>query len=280
MLLISLSILEYEPELSKHINDLSESLAFLQILQLVGTKRIHCLHIDVMRPPLIPDRTAFSIELIKELYHALSQRIPLAIHLMVPDPILIIDKIGKFISRRERTNTSIILQRESFDSEIETLKAIDLVREKGYSKVGICLDLPTPCEALSEKIIEAVNMILLMTVRMGRGGQKYADKGTEKISYFSQRYPNMLIEVDGGINPQTAQKAKNAGAKAVVVGSYITRSNNPTEALLELTQTLMNRGKHKRLSRLDTPTREKQKSKNFICEVDNVLKKRARNRWD
>jgi len=233
-MLISLSILEYEPELSKHINNLSESLAFLQILQLVGTKRIHCLHIDVMRPPLIPDRTAFSIELIKELYHALSQKIPLAIHLMVPDPILIIDKIGKFISRRERANTSIIVQRESFDSENETLRAFDLIRERGYGKVGICLDLPTPCEALPGKIVEAVDMILLMTVRMGRGGQKYADEGTEKISYFSQRYPNMFIEVDGGINPHTAQIAKNAGAKGVVVGSFITRSNNPTEALLAL----------------------------------------------
>jgi len=205
---------------------------------MIGTKRIHCLHIDVMRPPLIPDRTAFSIELIKELYHALSQKIPLAIHLMVPNPLLIIDEIGRFISRRERANTSIILQRESFDSEIETLKAIGLVREKGYSKVGICLDLPTPCEALSEKIVEAADMILLMTVRMGRGGQKYADEGTEKISYFSQRYPDMLIGVDGGINPQTARLAKNTGAKAVVVGSYITRSNKLMEALRELTRSL------------------------------------------
>ena len=135
-MLISLSILEYESELPKHINDLSESLAFLQILQLAGTKRIHCLHIDVMRPPLIPDRTAFSIELIKELYHALSQKIPLAIHLMVLDPILIIDEIGKFISRRERANTSVIIQRESFDSENETLKAFDLVREKATVKSG------------------------------------------------------------------------------------------------------------------------------------------------
>jgi len=237
-MLISLSILEYEPELSKHINDLSESSAFLQILQLVGTKRVHSLHVDVMRPPLIPDRTTFSTDLIKELYHALSQKIPLAIHLIVPDPILIIDKIGKFISRGERANTSIIVQRESFDSENETLKAFDLVREKGYGKVGICLDLPTSCEALSEKTVEAADMILLMTVPMGRGGQKYADEGTKKISYFSQRYPNMFIEVDGGINPLTAQIAKNAGAKGVVVGSFITRSNNPTEALLELTRSL------------------------------------------
>jgi len=191
-----------------------------------------------MRPPLIPGRTAFSIELIKKLYYALSQRISLAIHLMVPDPMLIIDKMNKFISRRKRAKVYVIIQRESFNSENEALKAIGLIRELGYSKIGVCLDLPTPCEALSEKIIEAVDMILLMTVRMGRGGQKYADEGTQKILYFSKRFPNRLIEVDGGINPQTARIAKNAGAKAAVVGSFITRSNDPIEALLELTRSL------------------------------------------
>jgi len=237
-MLISLSILEYESELSKRIDALSESSAFLRILELIRTKGIYCIHIDVMRPPLIPDRTAFSIELIKKLCYALRGRISLAIHLMVPDPILIIDDIDKFTSREERAEICVIIQRESFDSESETLKAIDLIREKGYGKVGICLDLPTPCEALSKKIIEAVDMILLMTVRMGRGGQKYANKGTEKILYFSKRFPNTFIEVDGGINPQTAPIAKNAGAKAAVVGSFITRSNDPTEALQELKRTL------------------------------------------
>jgi len=132
----------------------------------------------------------------------------------------------------------VIIQRESFDSESEILRAIDHIREQNYGKVGVCLDLPTPCEALSEETVEAADMILLMTVRMGRGGQKYADEGTEKISYFSQQYPHKFIEVDGGINPQTAPIAKKAGAKAAVVGSFITRSNNPTEALLELTRSL------------------------------------------
>jgi len=233
-MLISLSILEYESELSRNI----DSLAFLQILRLVETKKIHWIHIDVMRPPLIPNRTAFSIDLIKKLYHALSPRIPLAIHLMVPDPILIIDKMNKFVSRDERAKIFVIIQRESFNSENEVLETIDLIRGLGYRKIGVCLDLPTPCEALSKKIIEAVDAILLMTVRMGRGRQKYVEEGTKKILYFSKQFPNRLIAVDGGINPQTVKIAKNAGAKAVVVGSFITRSSDPLEALLKLTWSL------------------------------------------
>ena len=237
-MLISLSILEYEQDLSNNIDDLSRSRSFLQILKLIETKRIYSVHVDVMRPPLIPDRTAFSIGLIEKLYHMLSRRIPLAIHLMVPDPLAIINETGRFVSREERLENLVIIQRESFDSENETLRAIHHLRGQNYSKIGVCLDLPTPCEALSEKIVEAADMILLMTVRMGRGGQKYSDEGTKKISYFSQRYPNKFIEVDGGINPQTARIAREAGAKAAVVGSFITRSSNPIEALLELMRSL------------------------------------------
>ena len=235
-MLISLSILEYEQDLSENTDNLLKSQSFLQILKLVETKKLYCVHVDVMRPPLIPNRTAFSIKLIGELYHALRNKIPLAIHLMVPDPLSIIDETSRLIPRKDRAENIVIIQRESFDTEDETLEAMDYIREQNYRKVGVCLDLPTPCEALSEKIVEAADMILLMTVRMGRGGQKYADEGTEKILYFSSRFPHKFIEVDGGINPQTAPIAERAGAKAAVVGSFITRSDDPIEALLELTR--------------------------------------------
>jgi len=235
-MLISLSILEYEQDLSNHADNLSESQSFLQILRLIETGNIYSVHVDVMRPPLIPDRTAFSINLIKRLYHALSGKIPLSIHLMVPDPLSIINETSESLSEEEKSENLVIIQRESFSSENEILEAIDSIREWGYGKVGVCIDLPTPCSALSEKTVESADMILLMTVRMGRGGQKYADEGTRKIQYFSQRYPHKFIEVDGGINPQTIQIAGKAGAKAAVVGSFITRSVNPVGALLELTQ--------------------------------------------
>jgi len=234
-MLISLSILEYEQDLSNNVNNIQESQSFLQILKLIETKRIYCVHVDVMRPPLIPDRTAFSIRLIEELHRTLSKKIPLAIHLMVPNPLSIINEMSRFVSRKERSETLVIIQRESFHSENEILTAINHLREQNYSKVGVCLDLPTPCSALSDKTVEAADMILLMTVRMGRGGQKYSDEGTKKILYFSQHYPHKFIEVDGGINPQTMPIAKRAGAKAAVVGSFITRSSRPAEALLKLT---------------------------------------------
>ena len=235
---ISLSILEYEQNLSEHIDVLPKSPIFLQILRLIGTRKIRFVHVDVMRPPLIPNRVTFPIKLIEKLYEALHERIPLSIHLMVSDPISIVDEIGRFIPREDRAINQIIIQRESFKSENETLKAINLLRKNGYNRVGICLDLPTPCRSISEKTVEAADFILLMTVHMGRGRQKYADEGTKKILHFSRLYPHKPIWVDGGINPHTVQIAEKAGAKAVVVGSFITLNKNPTEALLELTRSI------------------------------------------
>ena len=235
---ISLSILEYEQVLYDYLEGLTKSPTFNSILELIQTRMISFLHVDVMRPPLIPNRITFPIKLIEALYETLSQTIPLSIHLMVSDPLLIVDEMGRFIQRRDRPRTSIIIQRESFESEDDTLKAVNVIREEGYDNIGICLDLPTPCNLISDKMVEAADFILLMTVHMGRGRQRYVDKGTEKIVYFHQRYPDKPIWVDGGINIRTAQIVEKAGAKAIVVGSYITLNTDPKSTLLKLAQSL------------------------------------------
>jgi len=230
---ISLSILEYEPDLSRHTDNLAESEALSHIVQLTETGKIHRVHIDVMRPPMIPNRSAFSIELIQRLYEFLHSRIRLTAHLMVPDPFPIIEKMDKFIAEEKRRETVIIIQRESFGSEGETIQALKLLQERGYC-AGLCLDLLTSREALTENVIGAADTVLLMTVPMGRGGQRYSEEGTRRIAHFSQRFPNRIIQVDGGMNPRTISIAEKAGARVAVVGSFITRSSSPVRALLEL----------------------------------------------
>ncbi|MCW4019955.1 MAG: hypothetical protein NWF14_01815 [Candidatus Bathyarchaeota archaeon] len=232
-MMISLSILEYEPDLSEHADNLAESKALPQIDGLIRSGKIHRVHIDVMRPPMIPGKTKFSVELIRRLYEALHNRTLLAAHLMVPDPFPIVERINAFMPKEERLELLIIIQRESFSSEEETVKALNLLKEFGY-KVGICLNLPTSSETLTKEIVDSSDTVLLMTVPMGRGGQEYSDEGTERIAYFSQAFPDKMIEVDGGINAETIVLAEKAGAKIAVVGSFITRNENPVEAVLEL----------------------------------------------
>jgi ribulose-phosphate 3-epimerase len=235
-MLISLSILEYEQDLSKSLENLEKSEAFLNIIKLAQTGRVHDVHIDVMRPPIVP-RNKFSIDLIRKLYEELHDKIALTIHLMVGNPLEIIGEINSFIHKKERSETTIIVQVESFSSEHDALKVIKTLKKLGYM-VGICLNLPTAEERLTYKIVESADMVLLMTVPMGAGKQKYCEEATERIKRFSQRFPNKLIEVDGGIDPETIVKVWEAGARAAVIGSYITASENPMESLIKLEKAL------------------------------------------
>ena len=230
---IALSILEFEPDLSVHIDDISESDALPKIFNLIGTGRIHRVHIDVMRPPMIPGKAKFSVDLICRLYEVLHGKISLAAHLMVQEPFPIIDGMNEFIARADRAGMTLIIQRESFGSEDETIGALDLLKGQGY-KAGICIDLPTPSKVLTKKIVESADAVLLMSVPMGKGGQEYGRDATERIACFSREHPDRTMEVDGGIDPRTIARAERAGAGIVVVGSFITRSKNPEGAVLEL----------------------------------------------
>ena len=236
-MLIALSILEYEPDLAEHIDDIAESEAFSKIFSLIGTGKIHRVHIDVMRAPMVSGRTKFSVELICRLYGTLRNKIPLAAHLMVQDPFPVIEGMNSFISKEERAGTTVIVQRESFGSEEETIDALGFLRDLGY-RTGICLNLPTPREVLTSKIVENADTVLLMSVPMGKGGQEYGEDATERIGYFSEEFSSKTIEVDGGIDPQTILKARGAGARMVVVGSFITRNDDPEAAVLELERSL------------------------------------------
>lgn len=232
-MLISLSILEYEPELSSNINKLEDTEAFAKIISLVQTGKLNSIHIDVMRPPMIPGRSRFPLGLIEKLYEKLHEKISLTIHLMVNDPLSIIEEINKFIVDENKANIIIIVQVESFSSEDETIKSIETIKKYGY-KVGVSLNLASSRKKLTDKIVSSADLILLMTVPMGSGRQKFHEAATRRIKYFSTRFPNKTIMVDGGINPETIIKVWRAGAKAAVVGSYITTSGKPEEALLSL----------------------------------------------
>lgn len=235
---ISVSILEYEQTLYENIDDISISPVFGHIIKMINTGKMGSIHLDIMRPPLIPNRIVFPIKLVEKIYETLRRRISLSFHLMVPDPVIIIDEMNEFIPKKDRIKSFVTIHRESFSSENEITDAVKLIKEYGYGNVGVGLDLPTPCNAISERTVRTADFILLMTVHMGRGRQKYSEKGTEKIDYFSRKYPEKPIWVDGGINPHTARIAEKAGARILVVGSFITLKKNPVGGLLELANSI------------------------------------------
>ena len=101
---------------------------------------------------------------------------------------------------------------------------ISLIRECG-KRVGVAISLDTPVSRLSDDLLRKVDMVLVMTVYPGFGGQKYLEKCTEKIAEVRRRSDslglNMDIEVDGGIDRETISTVINAGANVIVMGSSI-----------------------------------------------------------
>ncbi|KAL0263793.1 UNVERIFIED_CONTAM: hypothetical protein PYX00_011091 [Menopon gallinae] len=105
-------------------------------------------------------------------------------------------------------------------------KLLTQIKDMGL-KAGIALNPSTPLEGL-DYLLEKLDLILIMTVNPGFGGQKFLDSQLKKIKILKSKIKNYNIElaVDGGVNNMTAPKLKEAGANVLVAGSYILNSNN------------------------------------------------------
>ena len=234
---ISLSILGYEKELSKKTGKLENSKEFSKILRLINSGLLYSMHIDIMRPALIDDRSSFSIELIKDLCIHLQKKIRIEFHLMVYNPIFFIREINELVDKKEMKDVFFIIQREAFKSEKEVIKRLKEIKCLGY-KAGIGLNFPTPLKELTNTIIQRSDLVLIMSVPMGEGGQKFKKTSIRRIKSISKRHPEIPIKVDGGINNITIKTVINAGAKIVVIGSFITKSMKPVKTLEMIRQVI------------------------------------------
>lgn len=100
-------------------------------------------------------------------------------------------------------------------------------------EAGIAINPATPVEVV-KPLIGLVQLVLVMTVNPGWGGQEFIEKTLEKVAVVRSWDPSVEIEVDGGIDPHTLPKAKAAGASIFVVGSWLTRQQDLAQGLREL----------------------------------------------
>jgi len=122
---------------------------------------------------------------------------------------------------------------EAFEDAEDAAKALRAIR--GARCVpGIAIDLPTPVDALKSGAVGEADIIHVMSVPAGRGGQRFHRESLSKISRLKEAYPSKLLEVDGGINRETGRLAVEVGADKLVVGSGITGSSDPLEAIESL----------------------------------------------
>ncbi|MDD6268701.1 MAG: ribulose-phosphate 3-epimerase [Oscillospiraceae bacterium] len=175
------------------------------------TSGVDMLHFDVMDGVFVPN-LSFGFPVLEAVDK--STDLFLDVHLMITDPL-------KYISRTIKAGADLItFHLESSSDPYETIEAI----RKGGVKAGIVIKPCTPYEAVLP-FVELVDVVLVMTVEPGFGGQSFMEDMLEKVKglrkYIDERELPVKIQVDGGINDKTAAAAVSAGADMLVVGSFL-----------------------------------------------------------
>lgn len=178
------------------------------------------LHIDVMDGQFVPPIT-FGDGMVKSL--ASFTKLYLEAHLMVESPERQVESFAKagckrFIFHAEATSHSHRL--------------VQSIHSHGM-EAGIAIN-PGTSTAQLEEVLPFVEVALVMTVNPGYGGQAFIPETMGKVSWIRERFPNLLIEVDGGIDPITISVAAEAGANLFVVGSYLQKPDTIQEAIRNL----------------------------------------------
>jgi len=180
---------------------------------------IEMLHIDVMDGHFVPNITIGPVVLqsIRKITD-----LELDVHLMISNP-------GQYIKAFADAGADILTVHS--EADIHLHRTLSLIKEMGI-KAGVSINPSTPL-FMVEEIAEIMDLLLIMSVNPGFGGQSFIEKSLEKIYKADQMRKNLkldfLIEVDGGIKPSNSSKVLNAGADILVAGSAIFKGRNISE---------------------------------------------------
>ena len=120
---------------------------------------------------------------------------------------------------------------ESFEEKENLIKTLKKIRAGG-KMAGLAIDLDTKIEVI-DPYIKYLDLVLIMSAKAGKGGQSFNESAIKKIKYVRKLSPEILIEVDGGVNDKSASKCVKAGVDILVAGSYI-YNNDVYEAIQNL----------------------------------------------
>lgn len=185
---------------------------------------VEVLHFDVMDGVFVPN-ISFGFPILEAVDR--STDLFLDVHLMITDPL-------RYIPQTIAAGADLVtFHLESQSDPYETIRAI----KDGGAQAGIVLKPGTPYEA-ALPFMELVDVVLVMTVEPGFGGQSFMRDMLDKIralrAYIDEKQLKVRIQVDGGINDRTAGEAVSAGAEMLVVGSYLFRQPSLSEGVQKL----------------------------------------------
>ena len=190
-------------------------------IEMVNESQADWFHIDIMDGVFVPN-ISYGMPVL-EAINRYAQK-PLDVHLMIVDP-------DRYISTFKKLGSKILTVH--FEACTHLHRTIQAIKQEGM-KAGVVINPHTPVSVL-EDIIQDIDLLLIMSVNPGFGGQSFIEntykkvmQAKELINSFNSR---ALIEVDGGVSTKNAKKLIEAGADALVAGSFVFNSDNPKEAI-------------------------------------------------
>ena len=190
-------------------------------IEMINTSEADWFHLDIMDGMFVPN-ISFGFPVIKHIKkHA---KKPLDVHLMIVDPDRYIDDFY---------NAGADILTVHYETCNHLHRTVQNIKSKGM-KAGVSLNPHTPVHLLKD-IISDVDLVLIMSVNPGFGGQKFIPNSIEKIKELKQlitdKKSNALIEVDGGVDNSNAKTLIDAGCDVLVAGSYIFGADDQMETI-------------------------------------------------
>lgn len=193
-------------------------------IEMINDSAASLIHIDVMDGVFVPN-ISFGFPVLKSIQPLVKK--PLDVHLMIVNP-------EKWVSQVRDTGAE--LMNFHWEATVHAHRLVQQIKEAGM-KAAITLNPATPVAMLRD-IVADLDMVLLMSVNPGFGGQKFIRntlaKTIELKALIAERDSHALIEIDGGVNEQTGRELAAAGADILVAGNYVFKAPDPKAAIATL----------------------------------------------
>ncbi len=199
----------------------SDFMNLFEDIKTIEKSGAHMLHFDVMDGVFV-NNISFGFPILKTVNKNTDMH--LDVHLMITDPL-------KYIKECQDGGADTITFHLESESDVDA--TIEAIKKTG-AKIGLSVKPNTPFEAV-KPYMDKIDMLLVMTVEPGFGGQSFIEEMLDKISaarnYINENNLSVDIQVDGGINAETAMLAAKAGANIMVAGSYLFKAESMADAV-------------------------------------------------